>query len=119
MSLRIYNVGAILMLAACGGADGADSREAGVERIVCAFAGDDGFSQSCTIEQSQGAQGTMLTIRHPDGGFRRLAVTADGRGVMAADGAEAAIVTPLAQGLIEVRLGDARYRLPATVKAAQ
>lgn len=116
-----------MAVAACGGPGGADSLEkadaqaaaSGAEagRIACAMAGSGSFSETCSIEQSQGNEGTILTIRHPDGGFRRLAIASDGRGVIAADGAETAVVTPLAQGLIEVQLGDARYRLPATVKA--
>ncbi|MEI9926638.1 MAG: hypothetical protein WDN44_01590 [Sphingomonas sp.] len=36
--------------------------------------------------------------------------------MIAADGAERAKVTPLAPDLIEVALGGARYRLPATVR---
>lgn len=58
----------------------------------------------------------MLTVRHPDGAFHRLLVTKDGRGVIAADGAETAVVTIIANGEIEVALGGDRYRLPATVK---
>ncbi len=60
----------------------------------------------------------MLTVRHPDGGFHRLRVTRDGRGVIAADGAQAATVTIIDKGAIEVAIDDARYRLPATVKGA-
>ena len=48
--------------------------------------------------------------------YRRLLVTRDGRGVVTADGAEQASVTPLNGGLIEVTVGGDRYRLPAMVK---
>ena len=58
----------------------------------------------------------VLTIRHPDGGFRRLRITADGRGVIAADGAEPARVSVIGPADIEVAVGGDRYRLPATVK---
>jgi hypothetical protein len=129
MFSRIYSLALIFSLAACGGPGGADSLEeaeaqaaaSGAEdgRIACALAGSDSFSETCSIEQSQGSEGTILTIRHPDGGFRRLEIATDGRGVIAADGAETAVVSTLAEGLIEVRLGDARYRLPATVKASK
>ena len=129
MYSRISSLAVLLTVAACGGPGGADSLEeaeaqaaaSGAEdgRIACALAGSEGFSETCSIEQSQGSDGTILTIRHPDGGFRRLAIATDGRGVIAADGAETAVVSPLAEGLIEVQLGDARYRLPATVKAAK
>ena len=129
MFSRTFSASILLGLAACGGPGGADSLEeaeaqaaaSGAEdgRIACALAGGDNFSETCSIEQSQGSDGTILTIRHPDGGFRRLEIATDGRGVIAADGAETAVVSTLAEGLIEVRLGDARYRLPATVKASK
>ncbi|MDD1452779.1 hypothetical protein NHF48_020540 [Sphingomonas sp. H160509] len=89
----------------------------GDSRIACAQ-GDAAFASTCTIEQAQGKEGLILTIRHPDGAFRRLLVTQDGRGVIAADGAEVAKVTVLGGDGIEVALGGGRYRLPATIKGA-
>lgn len=68
------------------------------------------------MEQIATEQGTVLTVNAPDGGFRRLLVASDGRGVVAADGAEPAVVTPLDTHTIEVAIGGDRYRLPATVK---
>ena len=88
-------------------------------RIECAPPGADTFSFACTIDRIQSQDGLFLTLRHPDGGFRRLLVTTDGRGVVAADGAEKAEVTVLAPDLIEVAVGGARYRLPATVRGAK
>lgn len=112
---------ALLLTAGCGdaaetsrGARGAD--EAGDERVDCAPAGTDDFQRVCTVERLQGAEGTILTVRHPDGGFRRLLVTTDGRGVIAADGAEKALVSIIGDDRIEVALAGHRYRLPATVK---
>ena len=84
--------------------------------IPCAK-GDAALAANCTIEQAAGPDGIVLTIRHPGGGFRRLRVTADGRGVVAADGAEQARVTVPGAGNIDVALGTERYRLPATVRA--
>jgi hypothetical protein len=77
------------------------------------------FARVCQIEQSQTEAGLLLTVRHPDGGFRKLQVVKDGRGVIAADGADIAKVTPLAAKEIEVALSGDRYRIPATVKASQ
>lgn len=85
-------------------------------RIECQPPGATGFSYVCAIDRTETQDGLFLTIRHPDGGFHRLLVTRDGRGVVAADGAEEAKVTPLAPDMIEVGLGGARYRLPATVR---
>ena len=112
-----------LPLAACGRGQPSSeqvaakqrSETAGDSRIACAQ-GDAAFASTCTIEQAQGKDGLILTIRHPDGAFRRLLVTQDGRGVIAADGAEAAKVTITGTDGIQVALGGNRYRLPATVK---
>ena len=85
-------------------------------KIVCAPPGTTEFARACAVDRVESQDGLFLTIRHPDGGFRRLLVTKDGRGVIAADGAEPAAVTPVAANLIEVSLAGARYRLPATVR---
>ena len=125
ISKQLLAVAALLSLplAACG--RGQPSSEqikakqrtetAGDSRIACAR-NDAAFASTCTIEQAQGRDGLILTIRHPDGAFRRLLVTQDGRGVIAADGAEVAKVTITGADGIEVALGGNRYRLPATVK---
>ncbi|MCW3836714.1 hypothetical protein OM513_11730 [Sphingomonas canadensis] len=84
--------------------------------LDCMPPGADTFGFVCTIDRRQTQDGLILTLRHPDGGFRRLMVMRDGSGVAAADGAEAAVVTPLAPDLIEVAIGGGRYRLPATVR---
>jgi len=83
--------------------------------IECASGGG-AFERACTVERTDGAGGTTLVLRKPDGGFRRLLVTGDGRGVIAADGAAPAQVQPLGDKLIEVAIGVDRFRLPATVK---
>ena len=44
-----------------------------------------------------------------------MLVTHDGRGVIAADGAEPAKVTVVGTDGIEVSIGGDRYRLPATI----
>ena len=87
--------------------------------LSCAIAGEREFTRSCQFERNEEQQGLVLTIRHPDGGFRRLLVTRDGRGVIAADGSETAVVTPVSDREIEVALAGNRYRLPATVKGQE
>lgn len=86
-------------------------------RVNCAPAGTQAFARVCEIERAESDRGMVLTLRHPDGGFRRLLVTNDGRGVVAADGAEPAVVTLVGGDEIEVAIGDDHYRLPATAKA--
>lgn len=88
-------------------------------KIECLTPGAKSFAYVCTIDRTQSQDGLYLTLRHPDGGFRRLLVTKDGRGVIAADGAEQAQVVPLANDLIEVSVGGAHYRLPATVRGGR
>ncbi|WP_457312599.1 hypothetical protein [Sphingomonas sp. UYAg733] len=85
--------------------------------LVCAQAGSLAFVRNCTVDRETTAEGLVLTVRHPDGAFHRLLVTKDGRGLIAADGAEPAKVTIIDKDRIEVALGGDRYRLPATVKA--
>ena len=114
----------LLLLAGCGQAaeetpggtaqtpDGALAED---NRVDCSIGGET-MGRDCTIERSRGPEGTILTIRQPDGGFRRLLIATDGRGVVAADGAEAATVKVIGQDLIEVSIGPDRYRLPARVR---
>ncbi|HEX8401142.1 MAG TPA: hypothetical protein VF628_05505 [Allosphingosinicella sp.] len=110
---------ALVPLAACGADDGASTNAtAGAsaeDRIECALAASDRFAAECAIERAPD-DAKSLTIRHPDGGFRRLLVTDDGRGVIAADGFAPAVVQVIADKRIEVAIGGDRYRLPATIK---
>lgn len=128
MSMRTSSaLGAALLLAACGEprtdqavlakveAEQRAARDAKGE-IICAREGSRDFARTCTVDRVDSEAGLMLTLRHPDGAFRRLLVTRDGRGVVAADGAEKAVVKVIGTGEIEVTLGGDRYRLPATVK---
>ena len=104
-----------LLLAAC---QPAEQKAATVEedgRIDCRIANDNQFQRFCSVERQRSDQGTILTVRKPDGGFRRLLATRDGRGVVAADGAESAEVTIIAENMIEVAIAGDRFRLPAHV----
>ncbi|HEX8226055.1 MAG TPA: hypothetical protein VF605_19785 [Allosphingosinicella sp.] len=83
--------------------------------IECAVDGAAVFARVCTVERTPGPD-VLFTIRAPSGSFRRLAATSDGRGVMAADGAEPATVRIVGPDLIEVSIGRDRYRLPATIR---
>jgi hypothetical protein len=99
----------LLLLSACGGSPASRAEE----KVDCAVDGATAFARVCTIERSSGPE---FTLRSPSGGFRRLARVGDGRGVVAADGAEQATVTVLGKDRIEVAIGGDRYRLPATVR---
>ncbi|MGJ3626414.1 hypothetical protein AB5I41_04865 [Sphingomonas sp. MMS24-JH45] len=78
------------------------------------------FQRSCTVDRTQEARGLVLTMRHPEmAASARPPATKDGRGVVAADGAETAKVTIVDPTEIEVALGDDIYRLPATMKGGR
>ena len=118
---RALLVLAVLSLSACGDPDSArrDALAEGAEqsgRIDCATDGAERFERVCEVERSSGPEGLILTVRSPSGSFRRVLVTGDGRGVVAADGADPAQVSLLGDNRIEVRIAGDRYRLPATVK---
>ncbi|QGP78479.1 hypothetical protein [Sphingobium sp. CAP-1] len=109
---------AALALAGCGDAAPKPGKQAGGAQAPV----DDGKADCITGEAGQWAhdclverQGDQLTIRHPDGGFRRFRVLADGRGLEAADGAEPAKLRISGTQQIEVTAGDDRYRLPARI----
>lgn len=86
------------------------------EPIMCLIPGQSGFDEICTIESAASPDGKVLTVRSPDGEFRRLLVVRDGRGVIAADGAEEVGVKSAGVGSIDVRAGEIVWRLPATVQ---
>jgi hypothetical protein len=109
---------ALLLLAGCSDAESVEERVARAKTsdngIDCALAGAAAFERACIVERGEDGS---LTIRHPDGGFRRLTIADDGRGVITADGAAGAEVQVIADNRIEVTIGEDRYRLPATVGA--
>ena len=129
MSTRISNLLLLLALGACQeprtdtkvlAKVEAAQDDAAVEdgRVKCALAGAAAFRRVCTVDREQGPEGLILTIHHPDGGFRRLLVTRDGRGVVAADGAQSATVAIVDAHEIEVAVGSDIDRLPATIRGA-
>ena len=107
---------AVSTLTACnpGATTSASAEDA--SRIDCRIGNSTEFQRFCTLEIGDGDAGRTLVVRKPDGGFRRFLVTDDGRGVVAADGAEPAQVTIIADDRIEVAIGGDAFRLPATVR---
>lgn len=115
ISDRRIAIGAALALAGCQAQPSAPFGGSDADKVECRIAAARDFARDCVVERTTGPEGLSLTIRHPDGGFRRLLVTTDGRGVVAADGAEPATVAIEGKGIL-VTIGDDAYRLPATVK---
>ena len=108
-----------LSLGACGSSSSADPAAADPadNRIDCRIGNAPQYERFCTIDYGESEAGRTLVVRKPDGGFRRFLVARDGRGVVAADGAEAAEVTIIADDRIEVTIGGDSFRLPATVRS--
>jgi hypothetical protein len=71
------------------------------------------------MEQIASNDGTILVLGRQDAGYRRFRITTDGTGVVAADGAEPAVVSLIDNGMIEVAIADDRYRLPARQRPAE
>jgi hypothetical protein len=99
-----------LVLAACSGspagtADTDPSHPA--EKTDCAISGAADYKPVCTVERSE----TGLVVHHPDGGFRRFELGEGDNRIRPADGAEAAQWRELADGRVEVVVGQDRYRL--------
>jgi hypothetical protein len=128
MFTRISSFALVLLLIGCGKSEKSNGpaplvpqrsaqaapAETPVEppKTMCAVDGEREFTPVCDRELVDG----LLTLRHPSGGFRRLQVMTDGRGVIAADGAQPARVSTVGDSLIEVSIAEDRYRLPAVVQ---
>lgn len=106
---------ALMLLAGCKAAEPPAATVEADGRIDCRIGADDQFHRFCSVERARTDQGILLTVRKPDGGFRRLITTGDGRGVAAADGAESAGVTIVGDNLIEVAIAGDTFRLPARI----
>ena len=115
--MRLRLSGALMLaglaLAGCDGKGGGSGAIADDDSLIDCAIGKGAWSRECGVER----EGDMLTLRHRDGGFRRLRIVQDGRGLVSADGAEDAKLTIIDKGLVEVTIGADRYRLPATVAA--
>ena len=93
-----------------GGAPGA------VTSVPCALGGAKSFTAACTIERESRDGRTMLTLRHPDGGFRRVIELGGGTSFAAADGSDEVAIGANGQE-IEVTLGSDHYLFPAAAAA--
>lgn len=110
---------ALLIMASCAAlAACSPAEEAPKGRVIdCALAGSIKFVPDCFVEDSRSGGRRFLTVRHKDGAFRRFEMVDDGRGVIAADGADPATADWSSEGVLEVAVGNDRYRFPARMKA--
>ncbi len=110
MSTRISS--ALFVLAALGACSRAPAEPNAGEPIACALGGSATFKPECTAERSSAGGKQLIVVHNPGGGFHRLEVVDDGRGVIAADGAHE-IASALAGNDLEVAIDGDRYRLSA------
>jgi hypothetical protein len=106
-----------LLLAGCGQSPTQDAVPKNAPRIACAVNGAP-MADVCGVEHQATPSGPVLVLRHPDGGFRRVRIVSDGRGVITADGAIPARVKILDPTSIEVEIDGDTYRLPAKLQHA-
>ena len=110
--MRISSATLVLLLAACSPQATATADED--NRVDCALAGAATFARVCVAEWGPRWNGgsNEVVVRHPDGSFRRLIAYDDGRGFVAADGADKAEVSTQDQATV-VAIDNDRYRFPA------
>jgi hypothetical protein len=112
--MRIVNGALILVLVSCSAEPATEdivSQAKFGDKIECALGGRQSFEKVCAIDRGEGS---LLTLRHSDGGFRRLTLEPDGT-IDTADGADILIVKALDDGRAEITIDDDRYLLPATL----
>jgi hypothetical protein len=112
----LFTVAALIAMAGCSSQESQAPKVAeGGERISCAVGGAKDFSETCAVDRVEADGKLTLVVRHPDGAFRRFAVVSDGRGLVVADGAEAA-KTAIEGDQLAVSVAGDRYRFPAKIK---
>lgn len=80
--------------------------------MACAVGGASDLADDCVIEKVRAEGATNLIIHHPDGAFRRFIVLPGETGLIAADGADSAVVVEQ-DGAFAVTVGQDRYVVPA------
>ena len=108
----------ISSLAACGQSGAQPQATEGATRVECALGEGGQYAHDCFVEKVAGEEGPEFVVRHPDGGFRRLRIAPDRRGMIAVDGADEAMNERVGRdGELEVTVGPDRYRFPANLDA--
>lgn len=79
--------------------------------IACAIGHAGKLERTCRLERTGTGTALQFVVHHADGGFRRLELAPDGKGLLPSDGADKAVsvVTPDA---IELTIGPDSYRIP-------
>ena len=96
-------------------ADGPGGGPLPTQAIACAPGGASSFDSTCTVERADIDGARLLTVFHPDGGFRRFEQLADGSGLAVVAGADELTQT-LNGDTLEIAIAGNRYRFPATTQ---
>lgn len=129
MYMRIFSaVFAVIALAACSkdpqAGDGAAAEQppaavlggVPVRSVPCAVNGVTRYAQECAVESVSEDGRTVLIVRHPDGGFRRLEEIDGGKSYRSADGADTAVVT-IDKDKLAVAIDEDHYLFPLPAEA--
>ncbi len=100
-------VPALLLLGACGMAP--DIASEGGRPVACALQGAEEFSAECRLVETGEGNARTVVMRHPDGGFRKLAPADTPAGLVELDGAQQARSWREGDDVVLI-VGDDRYR---------
>jgi hypothetical protein len=106
-----FGTGVLLLLCACNGAAEWDKRS----HMTC-WHGASTSPLDCHYRAVPLAQGRLVTVYHPEGGFRRFIVTRHGE-IKPADGAEIASVVYDRDAELKVVVNQWRYLWPREIQA--
>ncbi|MPT46910.1 MAG: hypothetical protein E2598_00625 [Sphingobium sp.] len=110
----VAGLSVLALLSACGGAqDKGSLPDTSTTPISCKTAGAKDFTDGCALEWlvTDSGKDRHFLLHHPDGGFRRFILSADGGRINAADGAEALTLEGPADGKVALLIGEDVYRL--------
>jgi hypothetical protein len=100
----------LFALGACGVAP--DIASEGGKPVACALNGASDFASECRLVEMGEGGSTYFVMRHPDGGFRKLAPADTPAGLVEFDGSQQAASTREGDR-ITLTIGEDRYRWEA------
>ncbi|MFW2350352.1 hypothetical protein [Qipengyuania sp.] len=105
---RIHSISTIALLLALGACGPAPERDTG-QAVACALDGAEEFTGHCRLVEVGEGEGAYFVMRHPDGGFRKLAPADTPSGYVEFDGAQEARSWREGDDVV-LAIGPDRYR---------
>ena len=113
MAISRISFAPALLLLALGACDAApDAKRESSEPVACALQGAGEFSGRCRLVRTGKGEDRVIVMRHPDGGFRKLAPADTPAGLVELDGAQQARSWREGDAIV-LQIGDDRYRWEA------